>query len=64
MLLVCTWNSKPAEVRFNLDLKALGVSPVAAFNAEEPSERVSWNGTDGELKLPMEGYGVRMVRLK
>ncbi|MGA2068121.1 MAG: glycoside hydrolase domain-containing protein [Thermoguttaceae bacterium] len=64
LLLVCTWNPKPAQVRFDLDLKALGVSPAAAFNTEEPSERLFWNVTGGELKLAIEGYGVRIVRLK
>jgi hypothetical protein len=64
MLLICTWNPKPAEVRFDLDLKALGVSPAVACNAEEPSEKISWDAAGGELKLAIEGYGVRIVRLK
>jgi hypothetical protein len=64
MLLVCTWNPKPAEVRFTLDLNALGVHPGAAFNAEPPGEQLPWDSRQGELKLALEGYGVRIVRLK
>ena len=64
MLLVCTWNPRPAEVRFDLDLRALGVSPTTAYNVELPGERLTWNGQGGELKLALEGYGVRILRLK
>jgi hypothetical protein len=64
LLLVCTWNPKPAEVRFDFNLNALGVRPAAAIDAESPGEKPAWNVQGGELRLPLAGYGVRIVRLK
>jgi hypothetical protein len=64
MLLVCTWNPKAAAVRFELDLKALNVRPATAVDAESPGVSVQWNAQAGVLNLSLDGYGVRMVRLK
>jgi len=64
MLLVCTWNPKAATVRFELNLKALEVHPAAAVDAESPGGLVQWNAQTGVLNQSLDGYGVRMVRLK
>lgn len=64
LLLVCTWNPQPANVTFTLDRKAIGVSPAAAIDAEEPAKACQWDARAGRLSLALEGYGVRMIRLR
>ena len=64
MLLVCTWNPQPAKVAFSLDLKKLAVSPAAASDVEKPDIPLAYDPGAGRLTLDLEGYGVRLVRLK
>lgn len=61
LLLVCTWNKEPATVTFAFDAKALGLTPAAGVNAENPEE--THPVTDGALTLALTGYDVRLVRL-
>jgi len=62
LLLVCTWNPAPAEVTFELDAAAAGVKPAAAFDAEQPEQALKLDGP--RLALGLDGYGVRIVRLR
>jgi hypothetical protein len=61
MLLVCTWNSNPETVDFKLDTARLGMQPAAATDAEDGA-KLDFDGKT--LKLPLDGYGVRIVKLQ
>jgi hypothetical protein len=62
LLVVCTWNPQPATVTFTLDAKVIGVAPTTAANAEKPEETYALK--NGAFILPLEGYGVRILRVK
>jgi len=61
MLVLCTWNAKPATETLTLDTKALGLTPAAATD-EETGEALKLEG--GKLTVPLDAYGVRLIRLK
>jgi hypothetical protein len=61
MILLTTWNSRPARVRLEIDTRALGVSPARACNAET-GEGLPFDGTT--VTLDVEGYDVRLIHLK
>jgi hypothetical protein len=62
LLVLCTWNPKPETVTLRLDRPALGLTPAAATDVET-NEALRFDG-EGTLTVPLDGYGVRMVRLK
>jgi hypothetical protein len=64
LLVICTWNVKPADVTFTLDTKAIGLTPASAVNEEKPEDAFAWDAASGRLSLSLEGYGVRLVRLR
>ena len=61
LLVLCTWNPEPESVEVKLDPVILGMTPAAASN-EETKEAIPF--ADGKLTLKLDGYGVRMIRLK
>ena len=56
LLLLVTWNGQPATVGM-----ACGFPVTSAIDAETKQELAV---AGGKLSLPMEGYGVRFVRLR
>jgi len=64
LLLLATWNAQPAPVVVTLDAKALAVTLTAAVNAENPDDVMSFNAKAGSFSVPLDGYGVKMIRLK
>jgi hypothetical protein len=76
MLLLCTWNPKPAKVQvtsplFGRHLKAAASLPLkseveAKAESAHPSVPMAWphGGTGMQLTVELEGYGVRLLELK
>ena len=64
LLLVCTWNPQPGNATFTLNTKTLGFSPTSAVNEEKKDEGYGYDVKNNTFSLPLEGYGVRMVRIK
>ena len=62
MALMCTWNAEATDVQVTLDLDRLGVTPSRVVNAETGEEVAAV--TDGTFQFPMNGYGVRLLRLE
>jgi hypothetical protein len=62
LLLLCTWNAKPETVHLSFDDRALGTTPREARD-EETGETLSFDGQGG-LVVPLESYGVRVLRVK
>jgi len=61
MLVVCTWNPQPETVTFKFDNALTGLKPTGATDAETGAA-LDFDGT--ALKLPLDGYGVRIVTMK
>lgn len=61
LLLLCTWNPKPETVTLTLNSKSLVLSPTNATDVETKAALPYANNT---LTVPLDGYGVRMIRLK
>ena len=61
LLVLCTWNPRPGTVEATLETGALGVKPHAAAN-DETGEELRFDGRT--VTLSLEGYGVRIVRVK
>jgi hypothetical protein len=61
LLLVVTWNPKPERVTLSLDAAKLGVKPTVARDEESGA---ALDSAGGRLTLPLDGYGVRIVRFK
>jgi hypothetical protein len=64
LLMLVTWNPKPVTVDVSLDAKALAIAPTAALNAEKQDDRITFNATTGSFSLPLEGYGVKIIRIR
>ena len=63
MLVVCTWDHNPSTVTFTFDPKTVGALPATAVN-DESGAALLWDAQNGKLSLDLEGYGVRIVRIK
>jgi hypothetical protein len=61
LVLLCTWNPQPEAVTLTVDPKLAGLTPQSASDVES-GETLPVAG--GKVLLAIEGYGVRMVRLK
>ncbi len=68
MMVVCSWVKDPVTVRFTFNTKTLGVTPATAADAENDDIAsklpVAYDAAQSRLTLGLEGYGVRLVRLK
>jgi len=64
LLIVATWNPKPAEVRFALDSRALKTRPTAVLNEEKKEETFRMDARRATFTVPLEGYGVRILRIR
>ncbi|OPZ26853.1 MAG: hypothetical protein BWZ02_01851 [Lentisphaerae bacterium ADurb.BinA184] len=64
MIVACTWNPDAATVRLTIDGAAAGVRPAEALNAEKPEEKWPVAAATGVVAVPMDGYGVRILRLR
>jgi hypothetical protein len=62
MLLLCTWNPKPQTTSLSFDGESLRIAPRQARD-EETGEALAFD-SQGKLVVPMERYGVRLIRLK
>ncbi|MFW6164483.1 MAG: glycoside hydrolase domain-containing protein, partial [Planctomycetota bacterium] len=62
LAVLCTWNPKPETVTLTLDTEALGLTPKAATDAES-GEALGIKGGK-TLTVPLDGYGVRILRLE
>jgi len=60
LLVLCTWNADPETVTLSLDTDTLGMTPTAAADAES-GKALEMRGAT--LSVPLEGYGVRLVKL-
>jgi hypothetical protein len=61
MIVVCTWNKDPEQVKLTLDTRALGVDLKEARNAEN-NETLAFDGK--AITLDLEGYAVRILHVK
>lgn len=61
MIVLCTWNPKPADVTLNFDAKALGVTLHKAIDAES-GVPINLYGT--RVAVHIGGYGSRIILLK
>ncbi len=64
MLVIATWNPRPAEVRFTLDTRALKLRPTTVLNEEKKGETIPFDARRATFALPLEGYGVRVLRVR
>jgi hypothetical protein len=64
LLILCTWNGKPERVTITLDQQALGLALTSAGNAEKTDETYVLDAATGSVTLDLEGYGVRLVRVR
>jgi hypothetical protein len=63
LLVVATWNQKPEKVKVTLDEKLVGLVVTKGVNEEKPEEVYPLDST-GAFTLELDGYGVRVIRLK
>jgi len=63
MLVVCTWDQNPSTVTFTFDPKTVGPLPASAANYESGAA-LPWDAQNGKISLDLDGYGVRIVRIK
>ncbi|MFP4028256.1 MAG: glycoside hydrolase domain-containing protein [Candidatus Brocadiia bacterium] len=61
LLVLTTWNGEPETVTVSLDSQNLDVDPETVVDAET-EESIELDGD--EFALEMEGYGVRMIRIR
>jgi hypothetical protein len=61
MVVLCTWNPKPATVTLTFDSKALGLKLASAADCET-NEALKVEGD--KVTVPLVGYGVRVLRAK
>lgn len=54
---------KATSASITIDRERVGVLPATAVNGESGAV-LPWDAQKGELSLELEGYGVRIVRLK
>ena len=64
MLIVATWNPKPADVKFTLDTRALKLRPTTVLNEEKKEETFRLDARRATFTVPLEGYGVRILRVR
>jgi hypothetical protein len=64
LLLVCTWNPQAARVDFTLDLRALGVSPKAAVDAEADVCLPELKKRLKEIGPQLEGWKANLAKAK
>ena len=62
LLLLCTWNPKPETVTLSFDARTLEITPTQARD-EESGGALAFDGR-ARLVIPMDGYGVRLLRLR
>jgi hypothetical protein len=61
LLVLCTWNRKPETVTVTLDPKLLGGRAKTATDEETDAALAIQGNT---LRIRLEGYGVRLVRIR
>jgi len=64
MLIIATWNPKPTEVTFSLDTRALKLRPTTVLNQEKKGETFPLDPRRAAFTVPLEGYGVRILRIE
>ena len=64
MLLLATWNSAAAVVELSIDEKTTGIRPKDAWELTVDDEKRALPLQDGKLRLSLEGYDTRLIRLK
>jgi len=62
LLVLCTWRPKPHTAELAFDARALGSNLSEATDAES-GEKLAVKGGSA-LSVPLDGYGVRIVRLR
>jgi len=68
LMVVCSWVKDPLTAQFTLNTKTLGVTPATVEDAEKEAIAsklpATYDAAASRLTLGLEGYGVRIVRLK
>jgi len=68
LLVVCSWVKDPVTAQFTFNTKTLGVTPSAVEDTEKDAISsklpATYDAASSRLTLGLEGYGVRIMKLK
>ncbi len=66
MLVICSWGKEPLTAEFTVATNALGVVPTSAqdVEAQTAGKPIAYDAATAKLTVPLDGYGVRVIRLK